>query len=216
MGYLTSETFQFLRDLKKNNSKEWMDENRSRYKTQRDNVISFADALYKSFATIETMPMSDPKKSLMRINNNRRFQPDKPIYKTHFGVGIDRGEKKAGFYVHIEPNANFVGTGIYHPQKETLDKVRAQIDRAGEDLQKFVDSKDFKKYFGTLDGRELKTSPRDYSADHEFIHFLRKQDLTIGQKFDNKEMTDDSIIQKITATYQAALPFVHFLDEAFS
>ncbi len=215
-SYFTQDTFQFLRDLEANNSKEWMDENRERYHLHRDKVIEFARDIYDSFATVDTMPVVDTKKSIARINNNRKFHPDRPPYKNNFAVMVNRGEGKCGFYIHIEPANSFVGGGIYHPEREKLEAVRANIDQNGAELQRIVDSSTFKKYFGSLDGDELKTSPRDYSQDHEYIHFLRKKDLIIYRSFTNKDFLEDNVVEEITRIYKAGLPFLRFIDDSYS
>lgn len=191
-----------------------MDAHRSVYKKCRNEVIQFTGDLYDSLATVDTMPLVDPKKSVARINNNRKFHPDKPPYKTHFGLLIDRGEQTAGFYVHIEPGASFVGAGLHNPQKEKLDAIRRQIDRDGDRLDQLRQSDTFQERFGSIDGAELKTSPRDYDQDHPYIHLLRKKSFTVQAPIKQSDFTQGKALKKITAIYRDALPFMRFFDQA--
>lgn len=216
MAYITSATFDFLRDLAAHNDKEWLDKNRGRYKTQRQNMIDLAAAIYDAFATVDTMPLTEPKKSVARINNNRRFHPDKPPYKTNFGIMINRGEGQCGFYLHVEPGQNFLGAGVYHPARETLDKIRHLIDQKGEELDRIIQQAEFNKTFGALGGDELKTSPRDYPADHPYIHLLRKKDFVVMKDLSNAEMMAEDLSVKLSQDFATALPFMRFIDEALA
>lgn len=214
MVQLQPSTFTFLKELAAHNTKEWMDENRSWYKKERDLVIEFTNALYQSFATVDTMPLVDPKKSVARINNNRRFQPDKPLYKNNFGLMINRGEGKSMFYVHVSPGQSFLGGGIHSPLKEQLAAIRDYVDYNGERLQKIVDALNFQQYFGGISGSELKTAPRDFDKEHPHIHFIRKKDFTVMQNIPDTTLTKKTAIAKITDVYEQSLPFLKYLDDA--
>ena len=216
MVHLQESTFSFLIELAAHNTKEWMDENRPWYKKERELIIEFTNALYQSFATVDTMPLVDPKKSVARINNNRRFQPDKPVYKNNFGLMINRGEGKSMFYVHVSPGQSFIGGGIHSPMKEQLAAIRDYIDRDGLRLQKIVDAPDFKKYFDAISGSELKTAPRDFDKEHPHIHFIRKKDFTVMQNVNDAFFNRPSAVKEITDVYTKALPFLEYLDDALS
>jgi len=214
MALLQPSTLEFLKELAAHNSKEWMDENRKWYQEERERVIDLAKNLHDAFATLETMPLVDPKKSLVRINNNRRFQPDKPLYKNNFGIMINRGEGNCGYFINIEPGASFAGAGVYHPEKEQLAAIRHLVNTRGAELQKIVDQADFKKYFGEIHGAELKTAPRDYPKDHPFIHLLRKKDFTIMYALSDETLCSKNLVKTIKGAYQKGMPFMHFIDDA--
>jgi uncharacterized protein (TIGR02453 family) len=216
MNHLQPSTFEFLKELAAHNTKEWMDENRKWYKQERALIIAFTNELYQSLATVDTMPLVDPKKSVARINNNRRFHPDKPLYKNNFGLMINRGEGKSMFYVHVSPGQSFLGGGIHSPMKEQLDAIRDYIDHDGPRLQKIVDAPGFKKYFGEISGSELKTAPRDFDKEHPYIHFIRKKDFTVMQNVSDGFFTKPNAIAEITNVYSKALPFLEYLDDALS
>lgn len=213
MAKLEAETFDFLKDLAANNHKDWMDNNRRRYQEQRERLIELAKLLQDSFATVDVMPFSEPRKMVARINNNRKFQPDKPPYKHNFGIMLNRGENKAGCFLNIEPGASFYGAGMYHPSKTQLDAVRNLIDLEGNRLEQIVNAPQFKKTFGEIQGERLKTSPRDFEADHPHIEFLRLKDFTVMQSFSDKEMLQSNLVDNLTQAFAISLPFLHFLDD---
>jgi len=72
---LTQETYDFLAELEKNNSKVWFDENRKRYEQfVRQPIKSLAEALDDPVSLI--MTEFDGKSKISRINNDIRFTPN--------------------------------------------------------------------------------------------------------------------------------------------
>jgi len=92
----------FLKQLQKNNNKEWMDANRKWYKEVRDDFIGWLNEMNTKLAEIDDEYYDTPgKKGINRINNNLMFHPNKPIYKDHFGAGLDKRPNTGDFYVEV-------------------------------------------------------------------------------------------------------------------
>lgn len=127
-GY-SSEVWKFLRDLKRNNRREWFIKNRHRYDesvvTPTIELVEQLNAL-PFFKKLELS--ARPEKALFRIHRDMRFSPDKTPYKTHAGLVLTRrGIKKdhAGcFYLHLEPGAIFAATGFWQPPPAFLYLLR--------------------------------------------------------------------------------------------
>ena len=89
-------TLKFLKQLAKNNHKEWFDANRKTYDTGKAEF----EAVVKS--VIDKSVLFDPKlagleakKCLFRINKDVRFSKDKSPYKLNMGASINPGGKKS-------------------------------------------------------------------------------------------------------------------------
>tara|TARA_R110002050_G_scaffold80106_1_gene171421 strand:- start:802 stop:1464 length:663 start_codon:yes stop_codon:yes gene_type:complete len=215
MSQLHPETFEFLKKLAANNSKEWMDANRAWYQDIRQGLINFAQALNDAFAEVYPMPVGDIRKSVARINNNRRFHPNKPLYKDHFGLMMKRqSPKHSDFYIHLAPETCFVGTGLYHPPKEALDALRDLIAQKGEVLLALRQKPAFKKLYGDFSGEQLKTYPRGFSADHPHIDLLRYKDLIITRDLAPKDFLKKDACHMVKEYFAAAQDFMDFIDEA--
>lgn len=214
MTHFSPALFTFLKDLAAHNDKEWLDAHRARYQAQRQEVIDFTAALYDQLATVDTMPWQDPKRSVARINNNRKFHPDKPPYKDHFGIIINRGRRKAGLYLHIHPAEGFFGGGIYRPARDTLAAIRAHIDQRGAELRAALQTEPFRARFGTLQGDQLKVAPRDYPPDHPHIDLLRFKDFVFSRPLSPQQLGSPQLLEELSADFAAALPFLQFLDGA--
>lgn len=211
---LDAELWQFLKELAAHNNKDWMEEHRAHYHRQKEKVLQFTAAVYEHLATVEYLPAPQPKKSISRINNNRKFHPDKPTYKTHFGVIIKRGMRNCEFYIHLEPEGCFLGAGVYHPPREVLNAIRYHIHDTGNRLGGIVSQAAFRQMFGALHGDSLKTAPRDFPKDHPQIELLRRLDFVVMRPVTQKEITHTEAYASITDTYRAALPLMSFIDEA--
>src|SRR5262245_25531714 len=100
-------TLDFLKALKKNNSKEWFDKNKHTYLVAKTNIDNMAEKLIKSFSTFDKrLSNLEPKDCVFRIYRDIRFSKNKTPYKTNMGCAISPGGRKAeeaGFYIHIEP-----------------------------------------------------------------------------------------------------------------
>ena len=78
----------FLADLNKNNHKEWLDQNRSTYKSIRKDMIDWAEAIDFKLSQVDPDYYSLPgNKALNRINNNLLYHPSKPPYKDQYAFG---------------------------------------------------------------------------------------------------------------------------------
>lgn len=208
--------YQFLRELQKNNSKEWMDEHRDEYHAIRDAYIDWLNDMDIQLAAIDPdyTPTSG-KKAINRINNNLMFHPNKPIYKDHFGAGLDQESKQGDFYIHLGVNESFIGGGYWHPSSKILKSIRAAIDYNGEDLKKILNKKSFKNMFGELIADDpLKTAPKGYSQDHKHIDLLRRKSFAVSCPLTQKEVIASGFEENVIEIYKEMLPFRRYLNQA--
>lgn len=208
--------YQFLRKLQKNNSKEWMDEHRSEYHSIRDNYIEWLNEMDIQLAAIDPDYTPTPgKKAINRINNNLMFHPNKPIYKDHFGAGLDQESKQGDFYIHLGVNESFIGGGYWHPSSKLLKSIRAAIDYNGEDLKQIVNKKSFKNMFGDMIvDNPLKTAPKGYSQNHEHIDLLRRRSFAVSCPLTEKEVIASNFKEYVVTIYKEMLPFRRYLNQA--
>ncbi|BAO55074.1 DUF2461 domain-containing protein [Nonlabens marinus] len=211
--------FSFLRALQKNNNKDWMDEHRDEYHEVRDWYISWLNELDGKLGKVDPDYHSTTgKRAINRINNNLMFHPEKPVYKDHFGAGMDISDngKQGDFYIHLGTNGSFIAGGFYKPKKQILDSIRDAIDYNGKELKKILNKSSFKNTFGELidDGDSLKTSPKGYSTDHEHIDLLRRKTFAVQHDVTQKEVMQEDFQAKCVEIYKEMLPFRKYLNKA--
>ncbi|MBF4982823.1 DUF2461 domain-containing protein [Nonlabens mediterrranea] len=210
--------YDFLRDLQKNNSKDWMDENRSQYLEVRNWYIQWLDELSIELAKVDPDYHDTPgRKAINRINNNLMFHPDKPIYKDHFGAGMDLtvNGKQGDFYIQLGTQESFIAGGFYKPKKEILDSIRDAIDYNGAVYKKIISKNSFKNTFKVInDGDSLKTAPKEYSQDHEHIDLLRLKTFAVQHDLTQKDVQADDFKAKCIEVYKEMKPFRAYLNKA--
>ena len=155
-------TIVFLKNLKENNNKDWFDTNKSEYQKQLESMVSFADGLLEKLSIHDVIETASGKKSLHRIYRDTRFSKEKIPYKNNWSGGFSRAtkERRGGYYFHIEPGNTFVAGGFFGPNTEDLKRVRDEISRDSSELRVILKSKEFKTTFGSLQGEQLKTTPK--------------------------------------------------------
>jgi len=117
---ITRETFQFFKELGRNNDKVWMDANRARYQSAvvqpfRRLLEELAPAALKLDSRFDTSGRTGPNFS--RINRDTRFAKDKTPYKTQmylkFSVPAPGKRETGQLYVGISKDTVTAGFRIY-------------------------------------------------------------------------------------------------------
>jgi uncharacterized protein (TIGR02453 family) len=210
--------YDFLRDLQKNNSKEWMDAHRKKYEEVRNWYIGWLNELDVELGKVDPdYHATDGRKAINRINNNLMFHPDKPVYKDHFGAGMDLSEngKQGDFYIHLGTEESFIAGGFYHPKKEILDSIRDAIDYNGEAYLEIINKPSFSKTFDIIDdGNSLKTAPKGYDKEHKHIELLRQKTFAVQHNVTQNEVTQEDFKQICVEVYQEMKPFRAYLNKA--
>ncbi len=221
MQHIDSSTIQFLKDLKANNNREWFNEHKPRYEAAKSNFEQFVDALLLEIAKFDpSIAHHKAKDCIFRIYRDVRFSKDKSPYKTHLGAHISAAAKRseihsrAGYYIHLEPGDSMLAGGAYMPQGPWLKAIRQEIDYNADELKQILKEKNFKKYFGTLEGEQLKTAPRGYPKDHPEIEFLRYKSFLATHKCSDKEVLDKNFLAHSAKVFKALFPFDAFLNKS--
>lgn len=215
---LTPGLFRFLLDLKAHNGREWFQANKARFEAEaRDPVLGFIAAFSERLPAVSRHFIADPRPSggsLFRIYRDTRFSRDKTPYKTHLGAHFPHRaclENKVhgpGFYLHLEPGGSFGGAGIWHPDPETLRKVREAI------LERPKAWKAVKDAGLRIQGEALKRVPQGFDPAHPHAEDLKLKDFTTLRPFTDQEVLAPDFLDRFTASCAAASPLMAFLCKA--
>ncbi len=219
MKTINKSTLDFLGDLKENNYREWFIRNRPSYLDAKENFESFVQEVIDDIIDFEPiMKGLEVKSCVYRINRDIRFSNDKSPYKTHFGAFIVRGGKKngdkfGGYYIHIEPGNSMIAGGAYMPPAPWLSVIRDKIDEDPGRLIEVINSDDFKKYFGKIEGEKLKKAPKGYPSDHPNIELLKYKSFLVANEVADKDVLKTSFYDHVMNVCRAMKPFNDFLNE---
>ena len=208
----------FLKALQQNNQKEWMDANRKWYHEVRNDFVLWLDKMNAQLASMDDEYYDTPgKKGINRINNNLMFHPNKPVYKDHFGAGLDKRPNTGDFYVEIGIERSMFAGGLWRPDPKTLRSIREAIDYDGEDLKKILNKNSFKECFGGLyEDEKLKMAPKGFSNDHAHIDLLRNKTFAVAMEFSSERVHKEDFEQFLIDSYFEMLPFRRYLNKAIT
>lgn len=218
---LSPALFKFLRDLKRNNDRDWFNDNKSRYEDDvKEPAVELVRRLEKPLARVAPMLCVVPKGhggSVMRIYRDTRFSKDKTPYKTNVGISVrhqaDNDIHAPGVYIHLDPEECFIGAGCWRPPSPQLSAIRAAIDADAKAWKKARDQKAFRETY-SLAGESLKTSPRDYAKDHPMIEDLRRIDFIAVAPLSESELTGPDVVATIIDRIKKSRPMMTFLCDA--
>jgi uncharacterized protein (TIGR02453 family) len=213
--------FQFLEDLAANNNRRWFQENKFRYESE---VLAPCQAFIRDFGPrlkkISPYFQASDRRvggSLMRVYRDTRFSKDKTPYKTNVGIQFrhEMGQDvhAPGFYVHIAPDACFLGAGVWRPDSGSLRKIRTAIVQRESRWSRACRSKRFREHF-TLAGESLKRAPRGFPEDHPRIEDLKRTDFIALRDLKATDVTQPRFAEQVADSFAASKPFVRFLCEA--
>lgn len=218
---ITPQLFDFFRELKANNNREWFQANKQRYETQvREPLLNFIVDFGEHLRGISRHYVADPRKSggsLFRINRDIRFSKDKSPYKIAAGIQFRHEQGKdvhaPGFYLHLEPESVFGGVGIWKPDTNTLGKIRDAMVEYPDRWQEIVSDGAFQSRF-KLEGDSLKRPPRGYDPDHPLIDDLKRKDFIAGTTFTEADACAPDFINHFADVCHGASPFMEWLTVA--
>jgi uncharacterized protein (TIGR02453 family) len=216
---LQKATFDFLRQLKSNNHREWFTEHKKQYEAAREDLYAFIAPLIKSIAAIDPNFSAETpaKKCLMRIYRDIRFSKDKTPYKTNYGIVFDvmgYNAKTPSYYLHLEPDNCYFGAGFWMPEKEVLKLVREEIDYNGDDFLAIINQPKFKQIFKLSEEDSLKKAPAGYEVHHPMIDFLKLKSFIVSCPIQESAFFNVQIFDKMKEAFETVQPFILFLRKS--
>jgi uncharacterized protein (TIGR02453 family) len=221
VAYFTSDSLQFLKDLRIHNERVWFERNRGRYESQvRDPFLHLIADLQAPLKKISPGFIADPRPtggSMMRIYRDIRFSADKSPYKTavaaHFSSSKGMDGCTPGYYLHIEPGHSLIGAGLWHPDTNTLSKIREAIVAKPAHWQRITSGAVFGSSCG-MTGESLKRPPRGFDPNHPLIEDLKRKDFVISLELTDEQICSPELLDHVTGAFRVAAPFAQFLVDA--
>lgn len=210
----------FLSQLKKNNSREWMEQHRKDYEKAKADFLEFSNLLIQSIADFDaSVGNLHAKNCVFRINRDVRFSKDKSPYKTNMGVYINKNGKKGlgpGYYFHVEPGNIFIAVGIWMPEPEIVAKIRQEIDYEWKEWQKILSGASLKKHFpnGMDRSDTLVRAPKGYEEENPAIEHIKLKSFILRRTVGNDELKEIRFLDALTKCYQSTRLMMQFLEKA--
>jgi uncharacterized protein (TIGR02453 family) len=213
--FFRPDLFDFLRQLKRHNNREWFARNKARYEQAvRDPALSFISAFAPQLANLGPHFVADPRPtrgSLFRIYRDTRFSADKRPFKTHVGIHFSHEKGKDAhapvFYLHLEPDNCFAAAGVWHPDQHALTKIRTAIVAQPEQWAKASRNLE-------LEGESLLRPPRGFDPMHPHIADLKRKDFVASVAVSDAQVCGPNFMRDFTTACRTMRPLVEFTTRA--
>jgi uncharacterized protein (TIGR02453 family) len=208
-------TLDFLKKLAANNDRDWFNEHKAQYEKAKENAETFIDALISKMNAHDRLETPTGKKSLFRIYNDVRFSKNKAPYNPRFAGNLKRSKPllRGGYYIRIRPGESRVVCGFMFPNADDLKRIREDIAANYSDWKKLLKTKSITQNFGTMQGEQVKTTPKGFASNDPAIELLRYKQFWFERKFTDREVLADDFLNKVNATYKAIRPFFDYMSE---
>lgn len=212
------ELFQFLRELKQHNERDWFEANKHRYDSfvkepLLEFVVDFAPLLKEISSEFLAIPKTSGG-SLFRIYRDTRFSADKTPYKTHaamqFRHNMAKNVHAPGFYLHLAPDEVFVACGLWRPESKPLLQIRTAIADDPDTWQQILSDPEFSAWF-KQGGESLKRPPQGFDPDHPLIDELKRKDFIASAELSESDAVDPGFVHIVADAYRRAAPYMRFL-----
>jgi len=214
-AFFRPEVFEFLRQLRRHNDRDWFAKNKARYQSAvLEPALLFIGSFAPHLAKLSPFFVADPRPtrgSLFRIYRDTRFSPDKHPFKTHVGMRFSHSSGKDAhapvFYLHLEPENSFAAAGVWHPDNRALTRIRTGIVDQPERWAKVRRKLE-------LEGDSLTRPPRGYDPNHPFIEDIKRKDFVASVAFSDRQVCGPAFMWDFAAACRAMVPLVEFTARA--
>lgn len=215
MNTLPKTTFDFLKRLKKNNHRDWMQENKKEYQANEKILKQFYASIEKGLN--ETDEISNMK--VFRINRDIRFSKDKTPYNVHRSVSFARAgaHRRGGYYLRLEPGNSLMAGGFFSPNPSDLMRIRKEFEIDASDIRSILNRKEFKNAFGEfVKEYSVKTAPRGFSKDHTDIDLIKLKNYFVVHKFTDKEVFSENFSDELLRHFKLLRSYFDYMSEVLT
>lgn len=221
MAFFSKAYFSFFSELEQNNNKVWFDAHREEYESNvKVPFRKFTEHLIAELSKTDKTILQDASKCIFRINKDIRFSKDKSPYKLNlaavFGKNGKNDDHHPSFYIHIGHKEIFVGGGLYMIDKEDLAKIRQEIFYNPEEFAAILKHKEFKKFYGKIEGEKNKVLPEDYREFVKEQPYIANKQFYTGAVLSQEAVLAKDFDKTVLAHFKAVLPLNNFITKALS
>ncbi len=215
MNTIPNSTFTFLKALKKNNSREWMQDHKKEY-------LANEKTLKQLYASIENrLNKADEisKLKVFRINRDLRFSKDKTPYNVHRSVSYSRAgaHRRGGYYLRLEPKNSMMAGGFFSPELSDLLRIRKEFEMDATEIRSILNQRDFKKAFGGFNQEyTVKTAPRSFNTEDPNIDLIKLKSYFVVHQFTDDEVFSDDFEENVVNHFLLLRPYFDYMSEVLT
>lgn len=210
---------EMMMDIRFNNSKEFMQNNRDRYeKTMKQPYFHLIDLLAPTMLQIDPKMEVCPQKCLSRIFRDTRFSNNKLPYRDHHWIAFrhqaEPRDKAVMFWFEIRMEAVSWGLGYWGENLKAMEVLRRQMLAKPADLLSLLPVLEANQF--VLDGRlyQRKKVPETLPAR---LHpwYLRRDIYLVKQGINPTWVFEPGLEDRLAKDFMALKPFYQMLRGAY-
>ncbi|WP_103068491.1 DUF2461 domain-containing protein [Aquimarina sediminis] len=215
MSTIPKVAFDFLKDLKNNNHRDWMTEHKKRYLSNEKSLKNFYTLIAERLNEKDEIE----KTKVFRINRDVRFSKDKTPYNVHRSVSFSRAgaHRRGGYYLRLEPGNSLMAGGFFSPEPADLLRIRKEFEMDDQEIREILSNPDFKNAFGGFNQEyQVKTAPKGFSKDHSAIDLIKNKSFFVQHSFTDKEVFASDFLDKVVYHYELLRPFFDYMSDVLT
>ncbi|MCL2560643.1 MAG: DUF2461 domain-containing protein [Turicibacter sp.] len=214
------DTLDYLRDVKKNNSKTWFVENKDRYNDSLlEPLKELVEQLTATMLDIDATFVVEPRvdRTISRIYRDTRFSKDKSLYKNRMWVTFKKkGSDKVDFptfFFEVSPDGFFYGMGFFSASVKSMNAIRTKIDA---DEQAFLVIIQRVKDAGIFlpEGESYKRNRYEGVESEVASWYNRKNLYLINYSEHVDELFSEDLPQRLKEGFDSLAPLYRFFTDA--
>jgi len=212
---ITPTIFEFLQQLKKNNHRDWMQENKKTYQTNEKLLKAFYSEVESELNKTDQIE----KVKVFRINRDIRFSKDKTPYNVHRSVSFSRAgnHRRGGYYLRIEPGNCLMAGGFFGPEPKDLLRIRKEFEMDAEPIRNILAEKNFAQAFGNFNQEyKVKTAPKGFQKDDPNIDLIALKSFFVTKSFTDKEVLASTFKDQLVEHFLLLRPFFDYMSEVLT
>lgn len=216
----TPQTFQFFKNLKENNYKEWFDANKHIYEKELLNPLkALVTALSPAMYNIDPAFELRPHRCLSRIYRDIRFSKNKDPYKDfmwmvfQIPVTNDVWKDYPSFFMEINADGYALGLGLFQPKKKVMDAFRDEVIYDAEEFQRVTQKTVLDRGY-IINGEEYKR-PVPNDLPEYFQPWIQRKGIWVSKtKPIGEELYSAAFAEMVKEDFVAMEWLYNFMKEA--
>lgn len=210
-------TIDFLNNLKRNNNKDWFEENKQVYNRYlleplRGLVADLSYFMLEIDPLFEVTPAVN--KTISRIYRDIRFSKDKSLFKTNMWITFKRPQKDwkdaPAYFFEISPDSYRFGMGFYSATPSTMKKFRELIDERPKKFQQAISFYSKQKTF-VLKGEKYKRVFNEAKSKEIQDWYQRKNFYLVCNRKIDTALFSEKLVNDLISGFGSLADFYHFL-----
>lgn len=212
---ISNSIFNFLKQLKQNNSRDWLQENKKEYLANEMALKEFYTEVEKGLN--ETDKIAQVK--IFRIYRDVRFSKNKTPYNVHRSVSYSRAgaHRRGGYYLRLEPGNSYMAGGFFEPNPADLFRIRKEFETDAQSIREILGQKEFKKTFDGFNNEyAVKTAPKGFSKEDKNIDLIRLKSFFVQHHFSDAEVFSENFKENLLHCFLLLRPFFDYMSEVLT